>query len=60
MPEIAAGFGMRAAAGPHGALALGETLSRSLREPTLLVLDSFERVVDAAPEITTLIAAPRG
>jgi predicted ATPase/Tfp pilus assembly protein PilF len=54
VPEIAAGFGMRAAAGPQGALALGETLSRALREPTLLVLDSFERVVDAAPEITTL------
>ena len=30
VPEIASGFGMRAAAGPQGALALGETLSRAL------------------------------
>ena len=56
VPEIAGGFGMRAAPGPHGALALGEALSRALAEPTLLVLDSFERVVEAAPEITTLLA----
>jgi predicted ATPase len=56
VPEIAAGFGLRAAAGPQGALALAEALARSLGQPTLLVLDNFERVVDAAPEITTLLA----
>jgi predicted ATPase len=56
VPEIAAGFGLRAAAGPQGALALAEALARSLTQPTLLVLDNFERVVEAAPEITTLLA----
>jgi len=53
--EIAGGFGLRAGAGPQGALALGEALARSLTAPALLVLDSFERVVEAAPEITTLV-----
>ena len=56
VPEIAGGFGLRAAAGPQGALALGEALSRMLVAPTLLVLDSFERVVDAAPDVTSLLA----
>ncbi len=56
VPEIAGGFGLRAAAGPQGALALAEALARSLAQPTLLVLDNFERVVEAAPEVTTLLA----
>jgi predicted ATPase len=56
VPEIASGFGLRAAAGLEGALMLGEELSRALRADTLLVLDSFERVVDAAPDVTTLLA----
>jgi predicted ATPase len=37
-------------------LALGVALARVLRGPTLLVLDSFERVLDAAPELSTLLA----
>jgi non-specific serine/threonine protein kinase len=56
VPEIASSFGLRAAAGAEGAATLGEELSRSLNADTLLVLDSFERVVHAAPEITTLLA----
>ena len=55
-PEIASSFGLRAAAGPKGAVTLGDELSRALHADTLLVLDSFERVVDAAPDITTLLS----
>ena len=56
VPEIASSFGLRAAAGPKGAVTLGDELSRALHADTLLVLDSFERVVDAAPDITTLLS----
>jgi predicted ATPase len=56
IPEIAAGFGQSAAAGASGALALGQALSRTLTSSTLLVLDSFERVLDAAPDVTALLA----
>ena len=54
VPEIASGFDLRAAA--QGAAALAEELSRTVQVDTLLVLDSFERVVAAAPDITTLLA----
>ena len=53
--EIASAFGLRAAASPQGATGLGDALSRSLRAETLLVLDSFERVLDAAPDVTALL-----
>jgi len=56
VPEIASGFGLTSA---PGAQELGEVLSRTLRADTLLVLDSFERVVDAAPEVTTLLGLAR-
>ena len=56
VPEIANGFGVRADASTQGAAGLGDALSRTLSATTLLVLDSFERVVDAAPDLTTLLA----
>jgi predicted ATPase len=56
LPEVASGFGLRADAGTQGATGLGDALARALSGPTLLVLDSFERVVDAAPDVTTLLA----
>jgi len=55
LSEIASGLGVRSYSGAEGALALGQALSRTLGAPTLLVLDSFERVVEAAPDVTTLI-----
>jgi predicted ATPase len=56
VPEIASGFGLRADAGTQGATGLGDALARALSATTLLVLDSFERVVDAAPDVTALLA----
>ena len=56
VPEIASGFGLRADAGTQGATGLGDALARALSGATLLVLDSFERVVDAAPDVTALLA----
>jgi len=56
VPEIASSFGLSAAAGPEGAVTLGNELSRALRADTLLVLDSFERVVHAAPDVTALLS----
>ena len=53
--EVASGFGVRDAASA-GVVALGDALSRSLRADTLLVLDSFERVLEAAPDLTTLLS----
>jgi predicted ATPase/serine/threonine protein kinase len=55
--EIAGGFGLRAAAGVEGVEALGAELARELPGETLLVLDSFERVVQAAPVIATLLTS---
>ena len=48
---------MRAAAGVEGVEALGAELARELPGETLLVLDSFERVVQAAPVIATLLTS---
>jgi predicted ATPase len=53
LPEIAEGFGL---AGPENAEDLGRALARAVVGDTLLVLDSFERVVEAAPAVATLLA----
>jgi len=57
VPEIADGFGLPGSvAGPEDADRLGSELARALGAETLLVLDSFERVAEAAPAIATLLA----
>jgi predicted ATPase len=56
LPQVADAFGLRGpSAGPVDAESLGDALGRVLRADTLLVLDSFEPVADAAPAIATLL-----
>ncbi len=57
VPQIAEAFGMRGpVAGPDGALLLGDELGRALHAPTLLVLDSFEHLIEAGPAVATLLS----
>jgi predicted ATPase len=53
LPEIAEGFGL---AGTEDSEHLGSALARAIVGDTLLVLDSFERVVEAAPAVASLLA----
>jgi len=55
--EVAGAFGLHGEmAGPEGAETLARELQRLLHAPTLVVLDSFERVTEAAPVVTTLLS----
>ena len=58
LPQIADGFGLRgpAVAGLDGADFIGNALAHALGAETLLVLDSFEHVAEAAPAVATLLA----
>ena len=54
MPTAARGFGLRGAAGVRPLEILGQYLSR---KKCLLVLDNFEHVMQAAPEVVGLLAS---
>jgi predicted ATPase len=57
VPEIASGFGLRLSGSADPASELADQLAGALATDTLLVLDSFERVVEAAPIVTALLGA---
>jgi predicted ATPase/transcriptional regulator with XRE-family HTH domain len=57
VPTIATALGVREVVGRHLLETLGEVLAASR---ILLLLDNFERVLEVAPEITTLLAASPG
>jgi predicted ATPase/DNA-binding SARP family transcriptional activator len=53
LPEIARSYGVAEA----GELPLPAAIAAKLGEPTLLVLDNFEQVVEAAADVSWLVAA---
>ena len=55
VPQIAEAFGMEAAPGLEGARALAEELARLVPGETLLVIDSAEHVIAAAPALGALL-----
>jgi predicted ATPase/serine/threonine protein kinase len=55
VPQIAEAFGVDAPAGIEGAQALADELTRLLPAESLLLLDNFEHVTDAAPALATLL-----
>jgi predicted ATPase len=60
VPQIAEAFGVDAPAGAEGAQALADELTRLLPAESLLLLDNFEHVTDAAPALATLLGAVPG
>jgi predicted ATPase len=55
VPQVAEAFGIEAAPGVEGARALAEELARQVPGDTLLVLDSAEHVIAAAPALGALL-----
>ena len=60
IPQVADAFALRGVtAGPDGADALGNDLAQALHADTLLILDNFEHVAEAAPDLARLLARPK-